>query len=180
MGRSDAVNPLGKPAGIARGWAQIKLWDAANPLWAKADLKPSEYPPTVPGQILLRYANVRFSAVKEEIEPQAVSRRKVGMTDFHAASVCRARAGFIQSARFVEAHPKNPPSEVSVPGQDQWARSAHLRRAQLFRRLRQRRKLPNQRVTITARLVRLSLAVHGLSGDTKQGNTHYEDLQTGF
>jgi hypothetical protein len=32
-----------------------KLWDAANMLWAGADLKPSEYSPTVLGLIFLRY-----------------------------------------------------------------------------------------------------------------------------
>jgi type I restriction enzyme M protein len=51
----------------------------------------------------------------------------------------------------VEAHQKNPTSEISVHGQE--------------------------RVTDTARLARLNLAVHGLSGDIKQGNTYYEDLQ---
>ncbi len=64
-----------------------KLWDAAYQLWAVADLKPSEYSPTVLGLIFLRYADVRFAAVKEEIQPQAGSRRKIGPTDFHAAGV---------------------------------------------------------------------------------------------
>jgi type I restriction enzyme M protein len=64
---------------------------------------------------------------------------------------CGSGGMFIQSARFVEAHLKNPTSEISVHGQE--------------------------RVTDTARLARLNLAVHGLSGDVKQGNTYYEDLQ---
>jgi type I restriction enzyme M protein len=81
---------------------------------------------------------------------------------------CGSGGMFIQSARFVEAHKSNrsltpalsqgareysgnPTSEISVPGQE--------------------------RVTDTARLARLNLAVHGLSGDIKQGNTYYEDLQ---
>ena len=249
-----------------------KLWDAANQLWAGADLKPSEYSPTVLGLIFLRYADVRFVAVKDEIQPQAGSRRKIGPTDYHAAGVvylpdearfshllslpeganvgqavneamraiekenpdladvlpksyhilesrtlasllktmasiamdkggdtfgliyeyflgkfamsegqkggefytptsivrliveilepyhgrildpaCGSGGMFIQSARFVEAHQKNPTSEISVHGQE--------------------------RVTDTARLARLNLAVHGLSGDIKQGNTYYEDLQ---
>jgi type I restriction enzyme M protein len=249
-----------------------KLWDAANQLWAGADLKPSEYSPTVLGLIFLRYADVRFVAVKEEILPQPGSRRSIGPTDFHAAGVvylpdearfshllslpeganvgqavneamraiekenpdladvlpksyhilesrtlasllktmasismdkggdtfgliyeyflgkfamsegqkggefytptsivkliveilepyhgrildpaCGSGGMFIQSARFVEAHQKNPTSEISVHGQE--------------------------RVTDTARLARLNLAVHGLSGDIKQGNTYYEDLQ---
>jgi type I restriction enzyme M protein len=81
---------------------------------------------------------------------------------------CGSGGMFIQSARFVEAHKSNrsltpalsqgareysgnPTSEISVHGQE--------------------------RVTDTARLARLNLAVHGLSGDIKQGNTYYEDLQ---
>ena len=83
---------------------------------------------------------------------------------------CGSGGMFIQSARFVEAHkssrtltpgpsPKgrgekysgDPVKEISVHGQE--------------------------RVTDTARLARLNLAVHGLSGDIKQGNTYYEDLQ---
>jgi type I restriction enzyme M protein len=268
-----------------------KLWDAANQLWAGAALKPSEYSPTVLGLIFLRYADVRFAAVKEEIQPQAGSRRMIGPTDYHAAGVvylpnearfthllslpesgnvgqvineamraiekenpdladvlpksyhilesrtlasllktmasismdkggdtfgliyeyflgkfamsegqkggefytptsivkliveilepyhgrildpaCGSGGMFIQSARFVEAHkssrtltsgpsPKgrgekysgDPVKEISVHGQE--------------------------RVTDTARLARLNLAVHGLSGDIKQGNTYYEDLQ---
>ncbi len=84
--------------------------------------------------------------------------------------------GIVQSARFVENHHKNPISEISCHGQDKWAWGAHLRRAQRARRVRQRRKLPNQRVTETSRLARLNLAVHGLSGDIRQGNTYYEDL----
>jgi type I restriction enzyme M protein len=249
-----------------------KLWDAANQLWAGASLKPSEYSPTVLGLIFLRYADVRFASVENDLKPQAGSRRKIGPTDYHAAGVvylpdearfshllslpesgnvgqaineamraiekenpdladvlpknyhilesktlaallktmnsismdkggdtfgliyeyflgkfamsegqkggefytptsivkliveilepyhgrildpaCGSGGMFIQSARFVEAHQKNPTAEISVHGQE--------------------------RVTDTARLARLNLAVHGLSGDIKQGNTYYEDLQ---
>ena len=249
-----------------------KLWDAANQLWAGADLKPSEYSPTVLGLIFLRYADVRFVAVEKDLKPAANSRRKIGPTDFHAAGVvylpdearfshllslpeganvgqavneamraiekenpdladvlpksyhilesrtlasllktmasiamdkggdtfgliyeyflgkfamsegqkggefytstsivrliveilepyhgrildpaCGSGGMFIQSARFVEEHQKNPTSEISVHGQE--------------------------RATYTARLARLNLAIHGLSGDIKQGNTYYEDPQ---
>jgi type I restriction enzyme M protein len=83
---------------------------------------------------------------------------------------CGSGGMFIQSARFVEAHRANrtltpgpspkgrgekytgdPTTEISVHGQE--------------------------RVTDTSRLARLNLAVHGLNGDIKQGNTYYEDLQ---
>ena len=265
------------------------LWDAANQLWAGADLKPSEYSPTVLGLIFLRYADVRFVAVEADLGRDrpgrdrpgrdrppggpSLSRRRIGLTDFHAAGVvylpdearfshllslpeganvgqavndamraiekenpdladvlpksyhilesrtlasllktmasismdkggdtfgliyeyflgkfamsegqkggefytptsivkliveilepyhgrildpaCGSGGMFIQSARFVEAHQKNPTAEISVHGQE--------------------------RVTDTARLARLNLAVHGLSGDIKQGNTYYQDLQS--
>ena len=249
-----------------------KLWDAANQLWAGADLKPSEYSPTVLGLIFLRYGDVKFAAVEAELKPQPGARRKIGPADYHAAGViylpdearfahllalpegsavgnsindamraiekenpdladvlpknyqildsktlasllktmagikmdkggdtfgliyeyflgkfamsegqkggefytptsivrliveilepyhgrifdpaCGSGGMFIQSARFVEAHQKNPTQEISVHGQE--------------------------RVTDTSRLARLNLAVHGLSGEIKQGNTYYEDLQ---
>jgi len=63
---------------------------------------------------------------------------------------CGSGGMFVQSARFVENHHKNPTAEISVHGQE--------------------------RVTDTSRLARLNLAVHGLSGDIRQGNTYYEDL----
>jgi type I restriction enzyme M protein len=63
---------------------------------------------------------------------------------------CGSGGMFVQSARFVEEHHKNPTAEISVYGQE--------------------------RVTETGRLARLNLAVHGLTGEIKQGNTFYEDL----
>ncbi len=63
---------------------------------------------------------------------------------------CGSGGMFVQSARFVENHHKNPIAEISCHGQE--------------------------RVTETSRLARLNLAVHGLSGDIRQGNTYYEDL----
>jgi len=63
---------------------------------------------------------------------------------------CGSGGMFVQSARFVETHHKNPTAEISVHGQE--------------------------RVRDTSRLARLNLAVHGLSGDIREGNTYYEDL----
>jgi len=57
---------------------------------------------------------------------------------------------FVQSARFVQEHKKNAASEISVYGQE--------------------------RVAETVRLGKMNLAVHGLAGDIRQGNTYYEDL----
>jgi type I restriction enzyme M protein len=63
---------------------------------------------------------------------------------------CGSGGMFVQSARFVAAHKKNPSEELSIRGQE--------------------------RVDATVRLARMNLAVHGLEGDIKQGNAYYEDL----
>ncbi len=63
---------------------------------------------------------------------------------------CGSGGMFVQSARFVEQHKKNPSSEISIYGQE--------------------------RVAETVRLNKMNLAVHGLVGDIRQGNTYYEDL----
>jgi type I restriction enzyme M protein len=56
---------------------------------------------------------------------------------------------FVQSAAFVERHKKNPTSEFSIYGQE--------------------------KTEETIRLCKMNLAVHGLSGDIKDGNTYYVD-----
>lgn len=57
---------------------------------------------------------------------------------------------FIQSAEFVRRHQRNPSTDLSIYGQENIAE--------------------------TVRLGMMSLAVHGLSGDIKQGNSYYEDI----
>ncbi len=57
---------------------------------------------------------------------------------------------FVQSAKFVERHKKNPHADISIFGQE--------------------------RVAETVRLCKMNLAVHGLSGDIRQGNTYYGDI----
>jgi len=63
---------------------------------------------------------------------------------------CGSGGMFVQSARFVERHKKNPGAEISVFGEE--------------------------RVAENVRLCRMNLAVHGLAGDIRQGNSYYEDL----
>jgi type I restriction enzyme M protein len=62
---------------------------------------------------------------------------------------CGSGGMFVQSAKFVENHHKNPNSEIMVYGQEKSAQ--------------------------TVRLAKMNMAVHGLSGDIRQGNTFYED-----
>lgn len=63
---------------------------------------------------------------------------------------CGSGGMFVQSARFVHQHRKNPGAEISVYGQE--------------------------RVAETMRLCRMNLAVHGLGGDIREANTYYQDL----
>src|SRR5712692_1986420 len=63
---------------------------------------------------------------------------------------CGSGGMFVQSARFVENHKKNPNAEIAIYGQE--------------------------RVAETGRLCRMNLAVHGLSGDIRQANTYYENV----
>jgi type I restriction enzyme M protein len=56
---------------------------------------------------------------------------------------------FVQSARFVQAHKKNPSSELAIQGQE--------------------------KVGATVALSRMNLAIHGLEGDIREANSYYED-----
>ncbi|MEO6954459.1 MAG: class I SAM-dependent DNA methyltransferase, partial [Polyangia bacterium] len=62
---------------------------------------------------------------------------------------CGSGGMFVQSARFVAEHKKNPSSELSIHGQE--------------------------KVSDTVKLCRMNLAVHGLDGDIKEAITYYED-----
>ena len=63
---------------------------------------------------------------------------------------CGSGGMFVQSANFVKEHKKNPSSEISIYGQEKTGG--------------------------TVKLCKMNLAVHGLSGDVKEGNTYYEDI----
>jgi len=63
---------------------------------------------------------------------------------------CGSGGMFVQSARFVHNHKRAPGEEISVYGQE--------------------------KIAETVQLCKMNLAVHGLAGDIRQGNTYYEDL----
>jgi type I restriction enzyme M protein len=63
---------------------------------------------------------------------------------------CGSGGMFVQSAHFVERHAKAPVDEISIYGQE--------------------------RIEETVRIARMNLAIHGLSGTIREGNTYYEDL----
>lgn len=62
---------------------------------------------------------------------------------------CGSGGMFVQSAKFVENHKLKASKEISIFGQEKTAK--------------------------TIRLAKMNLAVHGLEGDIRQGNTYYED-----
>jgi type I restriction enzyme M protein len=66
---------------------QNRLWEAADQLRANSGLRASEYSAPVLGLIFLRYADLRFAAVHEELEGRGSGRRKIGPADYHARSV---------------------------------------------------------------------------------------------
>lgn len=63
---------------------------------------------------------------------------------------CGSGGMFVQSAEFVKDHLKNPYKEISIYGQE--------------------------KAEDIVRLCKMNLAIHGLSGDIRQGNTYYEDV----
>ncbi len=71
---------------------------------------------------------------------------------------------FVQSERFIEEH-GGTIGDIMVFGQDQWAWGAHLRRAQRARRVRLRRKQPNQCNPTTWRLAAMNMAIRGIDFD---------------
>lgn len=63
---------------------------------------------------------------------------------------CGSGGMFVQSAHFVERHRRSPGRELSIYGQE--------------------------KTRETVRLAQMNLAVHGLSGEIREGNSYYEDL----
>src|SRR6476620_10620036 len=67
---------------------------------------------------------------------------------------CGSGGMFVHSAHFVERHKHSPGVELSIYGQEKTGE--------------------------TVRLARMNLAVHGLSGAIREGNSYYEDLHQGL
>ena len=90
----------------------------------------------------------------EFFTPTAIVKLIVGIIEPYHGRIfdpaCGSGGMFVQSARFVAEHQKNPSAELSIYGQE--------------------------RVAETVRLGKMNLAVHGLAGDIRQGNAYYEDL----
>lgn len=90
----------------------------------------------------------------EFFTPTSIVKLIVGIIEpFHGRiydPACGSGGMFVQSANFVFEHKENPGAEISIYGEE--------------------------RVAETVRLCKMNLAVHGLSGDIRQGNSYYEDI----
>jgi len=89
----------------------------------------------------------------EFFTPTSLVRLIVDVIEPFKGRICDPACGsggmFVQSARFISEHNANASTDLSVFGQE--------------------------RVDDTVRLCRMNLAVHGLAGDIRQGNSYYED-----
>lgn len=100
------------------------------------------------------FAKVEGQKGGEFFTPTALVKLIVAIIEpFHGRiydPACGSGGMFVQSANFVAEHKKKPLEELTIFGEE--------------------------RVNETARLCKMNLAVHGLSGDIKQGNSYYEDI----
>jgi type I restriction enzyme M protein len=123
--------------------------------------KVSEIPDTLHGDAFGRiyeyflgeFARAEGSRGGEFYTPLCIVRLLVEVLEpFHGRVLdpaCGSGGMFVQSARFVAAHRKNPADELSIHGQE--------------------------KVGDTVKLCRMNLAVHGLEGDIREGISYYDD-----
>lgn len=124
--------------------------------------KVSEVPATTEGDAFGRiyeyflgeFARTEGQRGGEFYTPSGIVRLLVEVLEpFHGRifdPACGSGGMFVQSARFVSEHRKNPASELSIHGQE--------------------------KVSDTVKLCRMNLAVHGLEGEIREGISYYDDL----
>jgi type I restriction enzyme M protein len=101
-----------------------------------------------------KFALAEGQGAGEFFTPMSIVRLIVEVIEpFHGRifdPACGSGGMFVQSAHFVERHQRSPGDELSIYGQEKTAE--------------------------TVRLAKMNLAVHGLSGEIREGNSYYEDL----
>jgi type I restriction enzyme M protein len=101
-----------------------------------------------------KFALAEGQGAGEFFTPMSIVRLIVEVIEpFHGRifdPACGSGGMFVQSAQFVERHRKSAGEELSIYGQE--------------------------KTTETVRLAKMNLAVHGLSGEIREGNSYYEDL----
>jgi type I restriction enzyme M protein len=103
---------------------------------------------------LAKFAVAEGSGAGEFFTPMSVVRLIVEIIEpFHGRifdPACGSGGMFVHSAHFVERHRRSPGEELSIYGQEKTGE--------------------------TVRLARMNLAIHGLSGEIREGNSYYDDL----
>ncbi|MDP9333601.1 MAG: type I restriction-modification system subunit M [Actinomycetota bacterium] len=103
---------------------------------------------------LAKFALAEGQGAGEFFTPMSIVRLIVEIIEpFHGRifdPACGSGGMFVHSAHFVERHRKSAGEELSLYGQEKTAD--------------------------TVRLAKMNLAVHGLSGEIREGNSYYEDL----
>ncbi len=103
---------------------------------------------------LAKFALAEGQGAGEFFTPMSIVRLIVEIIEpFHGRifdPACGSGGMFVQSAHFVEHHRRSPGDELSIYGQEKTGE--------------------------TVRLARMNLAIHGLSGEIREGNSYYEDL----
>ena len=124
-----------------------RLWEAADQLRANSGLtfgRIYEY-------FLGEFARTEGQKGGEFFTPSSIVRLIVQILEPYHGRVldpaCGSGGMFVQSARFVHEHRRNPSAELSLHGQE--------------------------RVGATVALSRMNLAVHGLEGDIREANSYY-------
>jgi type I restriction enzyme M protein len=122
----------------------------------------SEIPATIAGDAFGRiyeyflgeFARSEGQRGGEFYTPSSIVRLLVEVLEpFHGRILdpaCGSGGMFVQSARFVAEHRRNPAAELAVHGQE--------------------------KVADTVKLCRMNLAIHGLEGDIREGISYYDDL----
>jgi type I restriction enzyme M protein len=107
---------------------------------------------------LAKFAIAEGSGAGEFFTPMSVVRLIVEIIEpFHGRifdPACGSGGMFVHSAHFVERHRRSPGEELSIYGQEKTGE--------------------------TVRLARMNLAIHGLSGEIREGNSYYDDLHHSF
>lgn len=102
---------------------------------------------------LAKFALAEGQGAGEFFTPAAIVRLIVEMIEPYHGRIfdpaCGSGGMFVHSAHFVERHRHSPGEELSIYGQEKTGE--------------------------TVRLARMNLAVHGLSGEIREGNSYYED-----
>jgi type I restriction enzyme M protein len=103
---------------------------------------------------LAKFALAEGQGAGEFFTPMSIVRLIVEVLEPYHGRIfdpaCGSGGMFVQSARFVERHRQAPSEELSVFGQEKTGE--------------------------TVRLARMNLAIHGLSGEIREGNSYYKDL----